>query len=366
MNALFDLVRVISPTTGTGPTIALGPAVASYRTFSQAGVPDNAVVSYGISDGPHSECGSGAYDADTQTLTRNVFHSTGPGFNTPINLSGTAEIYVTAIAADFDSLVAPEDGRQYARVGDSWQVVDIGTTVNSSRYRFNTNPSPPPASGNVRFNHAEAAHTTIAYIHEVNMDSTNLGNLFGLVTSDARLFIQDKDTTTRYHVFNLTGLPVDQGNYFDFPVAYVRGAGGEFTSGELLNVSIIGGGGSRAELYTIGFSFVGGVLGNGQLLGLHKFTRPVSFVENFVGSAAGGTANATASTVITISKALAATPNTFSTIGSITFAAGTINPTFATTGGAAQTCAAGDVLRLTGPATADATFANFYATLVGS
>jgi hypothetical protein len=54
----------------------------------------------------------------------------------------------------------------------------------------------------------------------------------------------------------------------------------------------------------------------------------------------------------------------FAAIGTITFAAGTITPTFATSGGVAIDLAQGDVVRLTGPATADATLANVYVTLV--
>jgi hypothetical protein len=115
--------------------------------------------------------------------------------------------------------------------------------------------------------------------------------------------------------------------------------------------------------YNVGFSFVGGVLSASQLLGLHKLPRAVSFPANFTGSTAGGTANATGSTVISLSRALAASPNTFTQIGTLTFAAGTITPTFA---GSAVSCAVGDVLRLTGPSTADATLANVYVTLVGS
>jgi hypothetical protein len=126
--------------------------------------------------------------------------------------------------------------------------------------------------------------------------------------------------------------------------------------------------GSPAK-YIIGFSFTAGVLANNQLLGLHEFAVAVTIPANFGAysiytSQAGGTANAAGSTVMTVAKALAASPNTFSTIGTITIALGTVTPTFATTGGVAQSFAQGDMIRVTGPATADATFANFYCTIV--
>ena len=124
-----------------------------------------------------------------------------------------------------------------------------------------------------------------------------------------------------------------------------------------------------AMKYVMGFSFVGGVLGASQLLGLHRVSKAVRFPANFGAyagylSEAGATANATASTVLTVAMALAASPTVFAAIGTITFAAGTIMPTFATSGGAAVSMAQGDVVQLTGPATADATLANVYVTLV--
>jgi hypothetical protein len=128
--------------------------------------------------------------------------------------------------------------------------------------------------------------------------------------------------------------------------------------------------GNQRPKYAVGFSFVGGVLPASQVLGLHMFSKAITFGANFANylghaSEAGGTATATGSTVITISRALAASPTTFATVGTVTFAAGTVTPTFATTGGAAVAFAVGDSLRLIAPVTPDTTFANFYATLVG-
>jgi hypothetical protein len=67
-----------------------------------------------------------------------------------------------------------------------------------------------------------------------------------------------------------------------------------------------------------------------------------------------------------VEQAAAATPNTFSQIGTITIASGTVTPTFATSGGVAINFAANDRIRIVGPATPDTTFVGFYATLCGS
>jgi hypothetical protein len=117
-------------------------------------------------------------------------------------------------------------------------------------------------------------------------------------------------------------------------------------------------------------SSMDGVLTASQNLLHHRFTKAVTFPANFGAylgnsSEAGGTANATASTVINVDQAANATPNTFSTIGTITIGAGGVTPTFATSGGTSKNFAQGDVLRLVGPGSADATFAGFYSSLVG-
>lgn len=117
-------------------------------------------------------------------------------------------------------------------------------------------------------------------------------------------------------------------------------------------------------------AFVSGVLANSQNILYHRFSKAVTIPANFGAylghaSEAGGSANATASTVINVDKAVTASPNSFSNVGTITIASSSVTPTFASSGGTTITFAQGDVLRIQGPATADVTFAGFYATLVG-
>lgn len=121
--------------------------------------------------------------------------------------------------------------------------------------------------------------------------------------------------------------------------------------------------------YRLAFSWPGGVPGNSQLIGDHQVTIGVTFPPDFGAyaqhkSQAGGTANATSSTVFTVATASSGT-GSYTTIGTITFAAGTITPTFATSSHTAQRVPQGNMIRITGPGTADATFANPFFTLVG-
>lgn len=123
--------------------------------------------------------------------------------------------------------------------------------------------------------------------------------------------------------------------------------------------------------YSVSFSYTAGVLAANQLIGMHRFSRAVYFATDFGdyaghSSYAGGTVNATASTIIRIQKSSLASPNSFSDVGAITFAAGTVTPTFNIGPSVPLNLLKGDTIRLLGPATPDATFANFYCTLVAS
>jgi hypothetical protein len=102
-----NLARVSTATVGTG-TITLGAAVSGYNTFANAGVADGEKVIYGIKDGANSEAGLGTYTSAGTTLSRDVvYSSTNSG--SKITLSGTAEVYVTALAEN----IVPVDGYIY-------------------------------------------------------------------------------------------------------------------------------------------------------------------------------------------------------------------------------------------------------------
>jgi hypothetical protein len=106
---LYDLARMTTQTVGTG-TITLGVAVPPYLAFSAAGVQDGDTVRYAIYDpiAGGSEIGYGTYTASGTTLTRNPHSSTNA--NAAINLSGQAQVFITASAFDFvPAVYRPED-----------------------------------------------------------------------------------------------------------------------------------------------------------------------------------------------------------------------------------------------------------------
>lgn len=98
MGKLYNLARVNCTTVGTG-ALTLTTAVPGYLTFVLAGAASGDIVDYAIKDGVNSEIGYGVYTVaggPTYTLTRNVIKSTNS--NSPLNLSGAAEVAITPSA----------------------------------------------------------------------------------------------------------------------------------------------------------------------------------------------------------------------------------------------------------------------------
>jgi hypothetical protein len=100
---LFDAVREITATTGTGP-IVLSGATPPFRSFAAAGVPDGAKVRYSIAT-PATfptalEWGDGVYTLATSGLTRNMAGSTTGAL---LVLSGISAVSITPLAVDFTS-----------------------------------------------------------------------------------------------------------------------------------------------------------------------------------------------------------------------------------------------------------------------
>jgi hypothetical protein len=130
-------------------------------------------------------------------------------------------------------------------------------------------------------------------------------------------------------------------------------------------------GGTPASLfkYIVG-CFVPGLMTANQQLLMHRLSKSVTFPANF-GTSLGhfsqtrGIAATTGSLTIDIRRATSASPLTFATIGAINFIAGALYGTFTTAGGIPVTFNIGDTISLFAPASPDATFANFTATLVG-
>lgn len=116
----FDFVSFTTSTTGTG-TVTIGSATSSFRTPLDAGIPDGTKVEYAIKDGTDRESGTGVIGGTSTTLSRVLSQSTTGSL---LNLSGSATVFITPIAAQYNLLIDQMD--------ETLPVVDSDEFMNNS------------------------------------------------------------------------------------------------------------------------------------------------------------------------------------------------------------------------------------------
>lgn len=135
MPVYANRARMATTTTGTGTIDLDGGAVSGYQTFAAAGVSNGDVVRYVIEDGTAWEIGTGTFtDAATDTLSRTLTESSTGSL---LNLSGSAEVYITAAKSDF--VVRPE--QVYAISGTTPTLDPENGTIQTWTLTANSTPA---------------------------------------------------------------------------------------------------------------------------------------------------------------------------------------------------------------------------------
>ena len=112
-------------------------------------------------------------------------------------------------------------------------VVAAGPIGNAIEYQFNNSTSQPPAAGEIRFNQATQASTTLVWASHITSAGINIKQFLSAATTGATLILQDKNDNTNYIKFDIIGAPVDKTTYWEFPVS-VTASGGNLPNARIL------------------------------------------------------------------------------------------------------------------------------------
>lgn len=93
------------------------------------------------------------------------------------------------------------------------------------RYSFNTNTAPPPSSGQLRFNNSSQAATTALFLSYDNQDGTDTTNFWASLTTIVKIYVQDRDDSTKWVRFNSPQPHIDRGTYVEIPVTWDSDSG---------------------------------------------------------------------------------------------------------------------------------------------
>ena len=85
-------------------------------------------------------------------------------------------------------------------------------------YLFSTTPSEPPGGGQARLDNATQTSATKVWLHDTTSPGTAVERVLGTVKSGSSIVMQDKDDSTKYLKFTVSGTPVDKTTYWEFPV----------------------------------------------------------------------------------------------------------------------------------------------------
>lgn len=191
---LYDRVYFATATTGTG-TITAGAAETGFRDMATAAsgsaIPNATEVEYAITDGTAWETGTGVVNSSGTTLTRVLSQSST---NALLNLSGSAKVFITRIAARDGTVAAGGTGATTLTSGyllkgngtsavsasvvyDDGTNVAIGTGSPSTKLTVSDGAITAGASGDVLIGRFSAAFpSTGAGYFQLRTNNTNTAN----------------------------------------------------------------------------------------------------------------------------------------------------------------------------------------------
>ena len=145
--------------------------------------------------------------------------------------SGAEVTSVTVQPEQFRLVVQPE-GLQIlsvatqgppGTVGPPGPQGEPGRSATFFEYKFDASTDDTPPVGEVQVNHSDQTLATAVYLNILTANDADVHRVLGRATVGQVIDIQDRDDSTKYQSYRITGAPLTVGDHVTIPVAWEEG-----------------------------------------------------------------------------------------------------------------------------------------------
>ena len=230
-------------------TIAGGTIVVSYSSFVLGGLattqnaisnPLGAVIHYSNSSYPTTAfllaAGSSTYMSTIGGIPASVTGPTGP-------TGSTGAIGATGVKGDTGATgptgMTGPTGAASTETGPTGPQGAPGVSAIFFNYTAHTTTqTPPPATGEIRWNNAVLASATEIYINMTDDAGTDIDLILQTLGTGDKLYIQSQALSNDFQEWTITATPVFTTNYWTFSVTLVSSGGTPFTNNQAVSLVV--------------------------------------------------------------------------------------------------------------------------------
>src|SRR5215471_6355299 len=111
------------------------------------------------------------------------------------------------------------------------------SNIETAPYRWSTTTTTPPGNSQVRGNNASQNLITNLWVNPVSSDGVDITQIFRLVHTGDRIYIQDTNDSTVYQMYDMTADPTFPTGYIQLPVVWKEG-GTALTNNEAITLAV--------------------------------------------------------------------------------------------------------------------------------
>lgn len=117
---------------------------------------------------------------------------------------------------------APFDDKPYIRLNKQWEELQPVPITVDLDYQFNA-ATPPPTGSQMRLDNTDQKLATKIFLTHNTSTGEDPTNVLNSVKVDDHIYVQDVDNSTLWRRYNIIGVPINQGNYTEIPIAWMSG-----------------------------------------------------------------------------------------------------------------------------------------------